>query len=177
MSAPMFGVVDDDEPDDDTAGSDTVLDFIRRTIADNEKAAARTVSLRPVSRPELELVCEVPTNADVIAKLSTQAEKAAAAPNAPAEGVIMNCKMLAKFTRTLRVNGVDAPGSGQGSVFAGKQMLAATGAPNAWRAVRQLFKAPGGDYDDITINHLADELMTASGIRSKSAVAVGEDPT
>lgn len=174
MSA-VFGVVDD-EPDDDTAASDTVLDFLKDTIDRQRQSAVRLITLRPVVRPEFELVCEVPTNADVIAKLSTQAEKAAEAPNAPAEGVVMNCKMLAKFTRTLRVNGVDAPGSGSGSVFAGKQMLAATGAPNAWRAVRELFIRDGA-YDDITIAHLAGELLTASGVKSTSAVSVGEDPT
>jgi len=182
VSVDVFGTAPGDgDPDDiassgGTAREESALDFLRKTIESQRQASTRTVTLRPVQRPEFELVCEVPADMSVVSALTKQAETAAEAPSAPAEGVIANCKMLARFTRILRVRGQDVPGSGEGSVFASKQLLSAVGAPNAWRAVRETFVRDGG-YDDVTIGHLANELMTASGLKSTSAVSVGQDPT
>jgi len=175
MSNDEFGLAEDERP-----SRRTVLDFIRATHEELKSAQIRTITLRDPARPEFELVCEVPTDLDVTVDINERAEKAAKSKNAPSDVVIGNCLLLARFTRQLRVRGEDVNDDPSGSVFADPALQEALGAPNAWRAVRELFIVQGGRYDDGVVNRLARALLLEGGLTRTDGVEVGdgsEDPT
>lgn len=168
-----FGVVDDDTP-----ARRTILESIRAAHDEMKASKVRTVTLRDPARPEFELVCEVPTDMDVTLDVNTRAEKAAKSANAPAEPVVAACMLLARFTRQLRVRGQDVGDDPDASVFSDPGLQDALGAPNAWRAVRELFLTDGGAFDDGTVNRLALALLTEGGLSRTDGVEVGgQDPT
>jgi hypothetical protein len=172
--ADEFGVVDE------APTRRTALDFIRATHEELKSSEVRTVTLRDPARPEFELVCEVPTDMDDTLDINERAEKTAKSPNAPAEPVVMACMLLARFTRRLRVRGKDVNDDPVGAVFADPALQDALGAPNAWRAVRELFMVKGGKYDDGVVNRLALTLLTEGGLSRTDGVEVqdgAEDPT
>lgn len=171
-----FDVIDGEHEDDEPRR--TALDFIRKMQAEHKKAATRTVSLRDSDRPEFELVCELPTDMDELIRITDRAEKAAKAKGAPAFAVISSCMAIARYTRQIRVNGLDVT-EGDGSAFADLKLQEALGVSTAWRAVRQLFLQDGDVYDDAVIGRLSEALTNAAGLNRANAVSVseGEDPT
>lgn len=167
----QFGVADDDE----TPVKRTALDFLRTMHEQAVAAQARTVTLRDPSRPEFALTCEVPSDLDATEDINTRAAQAAKSQNAPSDVVIGNCMLLARYTRRLSVRGAER-GDGETSVFADPEVQDAVGAPNAWRAVRELFIQPGRKYDDGVIARLSRALLTEGGLTRSDGVEVGEQP-
>jgi hypothetical protein len=174
-----FGDIDDDDDAlDNPAEDSSVLDSIKENQARLKAAAVRTVALRDPSQPEYELLCEVPTDGNAIIRLQKRAEEVAESPNAPDAAIVANCMILARYTRQLRVRGRDATADSSGSVFTDKKLQASIGAPNAWRAVRQLFIVEGGGCDDGVSTRLTNALMAEGGLGRGSSVVVDEaDPT
>ena len=165
-----FGIAEDERP-----SRRTPLDFIREMQAQHKAAQARVVTLRDPDRPEFELVCAVPTDLNEQLEVESRAEKAAKAKNAPAEPLIVACMTLARWCRNLWVRGQEVS-QGDGSVFADPELQEALEVPNAWRAVRQLFIADGGKFDDAVILRLNGALQRAAGLNRVDSVVVDGEP-
>lgn len=174
-----FGDIEDDTDILADPPGQSPLDVIRAIQDELKTAAIRTVKLRDPSQPEYELVCEVPTDTSDILRIRKRAEEVAKSPNAPESAVVGTCMILARYTRQLRVRGKDSTGDSEGSVFADPKVQKSIGAPNAWRAVRQLFIVPGGGFDDGVTDRMVVALLEKGGLGSDTNVVVDEaqDPT
>lgn len=169
-----FGVVDDD--DADTGAEYTGLDFIADMQAAHKAAKARTVVLRDPSRPEFELLCEIPADARDITRVERNATRVAQQDKELSDGTIGNAMMIATFCRQLRVRGKDAT-PGDGAAFAYPPLQKRLGVASAWRAVRQLFIIDGGGFDDMVIARLSAALLGTVVTAVAEVVDEESDPT
>lgn len=142
----------------------TALSFIAEMQEAQRKATIRTVTMRDPSRPEFELVCEIPTDMSELIEISEKAERAAKSKGNPNAVVITNCMTLARLTRQIRVKGMDLVEDASGSAFADPELLSTLQAASAWQAVRQLFIAPGGRFDDAVVGRFCARITVEAGL-------------
>lgn len=171
----MFG--DSEDTEDLTPPKRTARDFLREMLEEKRRAAIRRVELRDSLRPEIVLVCEVPTDLSEVVGIGEKAREASEVKDAPAFAVILSCMTLARFTRQILINGLPLCEDDEGSAFADPQVLESTGTVRSWRAVREFFVAEGGKYDDAIIGRLESRLTTEAGFNANSVSVEDVDPT
>ena len=152
----------------------TALSFIAEMQEAQRQATVRTITLRDPSRPEFELVCEIPTDISEMIEIAERAERAAKTKGNPNAAVITNCMTLARLTRQIRVRGVDVAEDADGSAFADQELMSTLQVASAWQAVRQLFIAAGGRYDDAVIGRFCSRITEEAGL-DNNVVVVDED--